>query len=85
MAAAVTDRTRLILVCTPNNPTGPAVHAAELEQFLATVPPDVLVVIDEAYVEFVRDPQAPDTIALALHGFVWTTEKPDTFHRCAAR
>lgn len=28
---------------------------------------------------------APDTIALALHGFVWTTEKPDTFHRCAAR
>lgn len=65
MAAAVTGRTRLVLVCTPNNPTGPVVHCAELSQFLRQVPRDVLVVIDEAYVEFVRDPQAPD--ALALH------------------
>jgi histidinol-phosphate aminotransferase len=64
MAAAVTDRTRLGLVCTPNNPTGPAVHAAELEEFLDAVPPDVLVVIDEAYVEFVRDPQVPDAVAI---------------------
>jgi histidinol-phosphate aminotransferase len=65
MAAAVTDRTRLVLVCTPNNPTGPVVHADELVQFLAEVPRDVLVVIDEAYVEFVRDPLAPD--ALSVH------------------
>jgi histidinol-phosphate aminotransferase len=65
MAAAVTDRTRLVLVCTPNNPTGPVVHRDELEEFLAQVPRDVLVVIDEAYVEFVRDPQAPD--ALEVH------------------
>ena len=64
MAAAVTDRTRLVLVCTPNNPTGPAVHAAELETFLDAVPPDVLVVIDEAYVEFVRDAEAPDALAI---------------------
>lgn len=65
MAAAVTRRTRLILVCTPNNPTGPVVHAAELDAFLAAVPSDVVVVLDEAYTEFVRDPDAPD--ALALH------------------
>lgn len=68
MAAAVTDRTRVILVCTPNNPTGPAVHTDELESFLASVPRDVLVVLDEAYVEFVRDPQAADGLAiLAAH------------------
>ena len=54
MAAAVTDRTRVVLVCTPNNPTGPAVTQAELDAFLARVPPHVLVVVDEAYVEFVR-------------------------------
>ena len=64
MAAAVTDRTRLVLVCTPNNPTGPAVHADELDRFLDAVPADVLVVIDEAYVEFVRDDQAPDALAV---------------------
>lgn len=58
MAAAVTARTKVVLVCTPNNPTGPAVTAAEMASFLAAVPGDVLVVIDEAYVEFVRDPQA---------------------------
>lgn len=63
MAAAVTDRTRVILVCTPNNPTGPVVHQAELDAFLDTVPEHVLVVIDEAYLEFVRDGQAPDAIA----------------------
>ncbi len=64
MADAVNDRTRLVLVCTPNNPTGPVVHADELEAFLDRVPSDVLVVIDEAYREFVRDPQAPDAVAV---------------------
>lgn len=64
MAAAITDRTRLVLVCTPNNPTGPAVHRAELEEFLAAVPKDVLVVIDEAYLEFVTDGDVPDAIAV---------------------
>jgi histidinol-phosphate aminotransferase len=58
MAAAVTDRTRVVLLCTPNNPTGPAIHTDELERFLAKVPDDVVVVVDEAYVEFVRDPEA---------------------------
>ncbi len=60
MAAAVTDRTRLILVCNPNNPTGTAIRAAELTAFLDAVPGDVLVVIDEAYREFVTDPEVPD-------------------------
>lgn len=68
MAAAVTERTRVVLVCTPNNPTGAAVRRLELETFLAAVPRDVLVVLDEAYVEFVRDPEAPDALAvLAAH------------------
>jgi histidinol-phosphate aminotransferase len=60
MSAAITDRTRLVLICTPNNPTGPAVHRDELKAFLDRVPSDVLVVIDEAYREFVRDPESPD-------------------------
>ena len=62
VAAAVTDRTRVIFVCTPNNPTGTVVHRAELEAFLAAVPPQVLVVLDEAYREFVDDPDSPDGI-----------------------
>ncbi|HWH00178.1 MAG TPA: histidinol-phosphate transaminase [Pilimelia sp.] len=60
MAAAVTDRTRLVLVCNPNNPTGTFVHAAQLDRLLDAVPEDVLVVLDEAYREFVTDPDVPD-------------------------
>lgn len=68
MADAVTDRTKVVLVCTPNNPTGPVVRAEELSTFLDRVPENVLVVIDEAYVEFVRDPDAADGLAaLAEH------------------
>jgi histidinol-phosphate aminotransferase len=63
MAAAITDRTRVVLVCTPNNPTGPAVSQSELDSFLAKVPSEVLVVVDEAYVEFVRMSDAVDGIA----------------------
>jgi histidinol-phosphate aminotransferase len=63
MAEAVTAKTRVVLVCTPNNPTGPAVTQAELDAFLARVPPQVLVVVDEAYVEFVRMPDAVDGVA----------------------
>lgn len=58
MAAAVTERTKVLLVCSPNNPTGPAVHHAELVELLAAVPERVLVVLDEAYVEFVRHDDA---------------------------
>jgi histidinol-phosphate aminotransferase len=60
MAAAVNDRTRLVLVCNPNNPTGTAVGRADLDRFLDTVPDTTLVVIDEAYREFVTDPDVPD-------------------------
>lgn len=60
MAAAVTDRTRLVIVCSPNNPTGPVVTQAEFDAFVAAVPSDVLVVLDEAYAEFVTDPDAVD-------------------------
>ncbi|GAB3796821.1 histidinol-phosphate transaminase [Micromonospora zhanjiangensis] len=63
MAAAVTDRTRMILVCNPNNPTGTSVRRAELDRFLDAVPNDVLVVLDEAYREFVTDPEVPDGLA----------------------
>jgi histidinol-phosphate aminotransferase len=62
MAAAVTDRTRVVFVCTPNNPTGTAVRRAELDRFLDQVPDDVLVVVDEAYTEFVRGEEWVDGI-----------------------
>ena len=64
MAEAITEQTRLIFVCNPNNPTGTVVHRAELERFLDKVPSDVLVVIDEAYREFIRDAEVPDGIDL---------------------
>jgi histidinol-phosphate aminotransferase len=64
MAAAVTDRTRLIFVCNPNNPTGTVVRRAALERFLDRVPSDVLVVLDEAYREFTTDADVPDGIDL---------------------
>lgn len=64
MADAITDRTRLIFVCNPNNPTGTVVRRAELERFLDRVPSDVLVVLDEAYREFIRDPEVPDGVEL---------------------
>ncbi len=60
MAAAVTGRTRLVLLCTPNNPTGPVLRHEEVLAFLDALPEDVLVVLDEAYVEFVRTPGAVD-------------------------
>lgn len=64
MRAAITDRTKVVLVCTPNNPTGPSVTEAELRSFLDSVPSDVLVVIDEAYLEFGTSSDAPDALAI---------------------
>ncbi|MET8958221.1 histidinol-phosphate transaminase [Streptomyces sp. NPDC004074] len=64
MADAITDRTRLIFVCNPNNPTGTVVRREELERFLERVPDDVLVVLDEAYREFIRDVRVPDGVEL---------------------
>jgi len=58
MAAAITDRTRVVIVCSPNNPTSTLVTTAQFTEFMAKVPPTVLVILDEAYFEFVTDPHA---------------------------
>ena len=63
MLNAITPKTRAIFVCTPNNPTGGIVTQQQINEFLAKVPKNILVVIDEAYVEFNRDENAIDGIA----------------------
>ncbi|MCU1592297.1 MAG: pat [Frankiales bacterium] len=60
MADAVTPATRLVLLCSPNNPTGPALREDDVRTFLQSVPEHVLVVLDEAYAEFLDDPEAVD-------------------------
>ncbi|HEY0261256.1 MAG TPA: histidinol-phosphate transaminase [Lacisediminihabitans sp.] len=64
MTAAITDRTRVVIVCTPNNPSSTIVTAEEFTRFMGRVPADVLVLLDEAYAEFVTDPSAVDGRAL---------------------
>ena len=71
MAGAVTDRTKLIFVCNPNNPTGTSVGARELDTFMERVPDDVVVMIDEAYWEFAERPDFPDSLA-------WVKRRPAT-------
>ena len=68
MADAVTSRTRLIFVCNPNNPTGTMVSAGEVDAFLARVPKDVIVIFDEAYFEYVRSSEFPDSMAYVKQG-----------------
>jgi histidinol-phosphate aminotransferase len=63
MASAITPNTRLVLVCNPNNPTGTVSRRGELDAFLDAVPQTTLVVLDEAYREFVTDPDVPDGLA----------------------
>ncbi len=64
MAAAVTEQTRVVLICNPNNPTGSALGEAELKEFLGLLPPDVTVVIDEAYIDFADPASIADGIQL---------------------
>jgi histidinol-phosphate aminotransferase len=64
MAAAVTARTKLVIVCNPNNPTGNYLPAVEIASFIDKLPEDVLVVIDEAYNEFVAVDDAQDTLKI---------------------
>src|SRR5262249_36657558 len=64
MAAAVSDRARLVFLCNPNNPTGTAIGRPELERLVHRVPPHVLVVIDEAYREYVDAAAVPDAFEL---------------------
>ena len=62
MASAITDRTRIIFIANPNNPTGTINMAAEMDVFMKRVPDDVLVVVDEAYYEYVSSPEYADSM-----------------------
>ena len=62
MSEAVTDKTRLVFLCNPNNPTGTMVSKAKVDAFLATLPEHVIVVFDEAYYEYVRSAEYPDSL-----------------------
>ena len=62
MLAAIDENTSVVWLCSPNNPTGTLIPAAELQAFLAQVPPHVLVVLDEAYIEYVNDPHHENTL-----------------------
>jgi histidinol-phosphate aminotransferase len=64
MLAAITDRTRLIFICNPNNPTSTVVDPDALARFVAAVPSDILIALDEAYVEYIRDGMLPDSFGL---------------------
>jgi histidinol-phosphate aminotransferase len=68
MVDAITDRTRLFFICNPNNPTGTMVSAAEIDSALAAIPEHVVVVFDEAYYEYVRDPEFPDCLRYVRDG-----------------
>ncbi|MBI3913944.1 MAG: histidinol-phosphate transaminase [Chloroflexi bacterium] len=78
IADAITERTRVIFICNPNNPTGTIVTRAEIAAFMLRVPPSVIVVFDESYCHFVDDPNFPNAIeyvqeardhVLVLRGF----------------
>jgi histidinol-phosphate aminotransferase len=71
MAAAVGERTRVVMVCNPNNPTGTSVGAAAFDRFAASLADDVLLLIDEAYVDFARRPDFPDSLG-------WVARRPGT-------
>lgn len=62
MANAIDDSTRAVILCTPNNPTGPIITAGDFNEFITQVPSDVLIILDEAYAEFVTDEHAVDGI-----------------------
>jgi histidinol-phosphate aminotransferase len=68
MRAAVDDRTRLVYVANPNNPTGTWNRRREVEALLGDLPPEVLLVLDEAYFEYADDPEYPDGVAYVREG-----------------
>ncbi len=68
MAQRITDTTKLIFVCNPNNPTGTIVTDGEIRAFLSQVPEDIVVIFDEAYCEYVTDPNYMDTVELVKQG-----------------
>lgn len=68
MAAAINPKTKLVFICNPNNPTGTMVTRAEVEEFMARVPDEVLVVFDEAYFEYVDNAEYPDGLDFLARG-----------------
>jgi histidinol-phosphate aminotransferase len=68
LRAAITPRTRVVFVCNPNNPTGTSVGAAAFDAFVASLPRELVLVVDEAYREFARRPDFPDAIAWVAAG-----------------
>lgn len=68
MVDAITDRTRLFFICNPNNPTGTMLSAKEIEAVLTKIPEHVVVVFDEAYYEYVRDAEYPDSLRYVRDG-----------------
>ncbi len=68
MVGAITDRTRLFFICNPNNPTGTMLSAKEIDLALAKIPENVVVVFDEAYYEYVRDAEYPDSLGYVRDG-----------------
>jgi histidinol-phosphate aminotransferase len=64
MLEAISERTRIVFVCNPNNPTGTSIGSDEFARFVAALPDHVVLAVDEAYFEFVRRPDYPDTLAL---------------------
>lgn len=68
MADAMTDRTKLVYVCNPNNPTGKIVSAHDVDAFIQRVPKNVLVILDEAYFEMVDSAEYPDSLAYVREG-----------------
>lgn len=68
MAAAITERTRMVMLCNPNNPTGTSNGAREVQSLLASMPDEALLVVDEAYCEFVERPDYPDLLPLLRGG-----------------
>ncbi len=70
LAAKIDDNTRLVFLANPNNPTGTWLSKTDLHRFLTTVPKDVIVVIDEAYTEYVNDPEFPNALE-------WLNEFPN--------
>jgi histidinol-phosphate aminotransferase len=65
MLAAITDRTRLVFVCNPNNPTSTVVDPDALARFVEAMPPHILIAVDEAYVEYIRDGMLPKSLELS--------------------
>ncbi len=68
MADAITDKTKIIYLCNPNNPTGTAVSKAETDEFMTRVPEDVIVLFDEAYFEYVENPDFPNGLEYLKQG-----------------